>query len=234
MDTEGTFDPRSTRHNPLPPPPPQSPPSFPTAPPPVPPTAPPAAPGAPVPAQAPGAPPAPGPAARPSFVAWLRAPRSEAAPGVWTYEHKPKAPEEPDRIPGRRLLSGALISLLCGWLVWSLLWNGYLGGYWLWPLALLTPDSWSESGNVAYVVATYTYYGIFLCAIAVIFGRVGHWSEVWARYVAPLFRRAWDEPAPEAAVAMRPEGIPWSGRTCGPRGRTVRLIGWRRTHGRGR
>ncbi|MFE1933840.1 ATP-binding protein [Streptomyces sp. NPDC059474] len=210
MDTEGTFDPRSTRHNPLPPPPPQSPPSFPTAPPPVPPTVPPAAPGAapPVPAQAPGAPPVPAPAARPSFVPWLRAPRSEAAPGVWTYEHKPKAPEEPDRIPGRRLLSGALISVLCGWLVWSLLWNGYLGGYWLWPLALLTPDSWSESGNVAYVVATYTYYGIFLCAIAVIFGRVGHWSEVWRRYVAPLFRRAWDEPAPEAAAAGRPEGDP--------------------------
>ncbi|CAM5545136.1 MULTISPECIES: ATP-binding protein [Streptomyces] len=210
MDTEGTFDPRSTRHNPLPPPPPQSPPSFPTAPPPVPPTAPPAAPGAPVPAQAPGAPPAPGPAARPSFVAWLRAPRSEAAPGVWTYEHKPKAPEEPDRIPGRRLLSGALISLLCGWLVWSLLWNGYLGGYWLWPMYLLTPDSWYERGGNTQAGwwAQRIYIGIVLVGLAVIFGRVGHWSEVWARYVAPLFRRAWDEPAPEAAVAMRPEGDP--------------------------
>ncbi|MCQ8189348.1 ATP-binding protein [Streptomyces rugosispiralis] len=197
MDTEGTFDSPSTRHNP--PPPPQSPPSFPAAPPPMPPTAPPAA---------PGAPPVPAAAARPSFVAWLRAPRSEAAPGVWTYEHKPKAPEEPDRIPGRRLLSGALISALCGWLVWSLLWNGYLGGYWLWPLDLLTPDSWSQDGDFAYVVATYTYYGIFLCAIAVIFGRVGHWPEVWRRYVAPLFRRAWDEPAPEVAAAGRPEGDP--------------------------
>ncbi|MFG2586410.1 type IV secretory system conjugative DNA transfer family protein [Streptomyces malaysiensis] len=199
MDTEGTFDPRSARHDRLPPPPPQSPPSFPTAPPPMPPTVPPAAPGA---AQAPG------PAARPSFVAWLRAPRPEAAPGVWTYEHKTRAPEEPDRIPGQRLLGGALISALCGWLVWSLLWNGYLGGYWLWPLDLLTPDSWSEDGNMAYLVATYTYYGIFLCAIAVIFGRVGHWPEVWRRYVAPLFRRAWDEPDPEVAVARRPEGDP--------------------------
>ncbi|MFD8097476.1 type IV secretory system conjugative DNA transfer family protein [Streptomyces malaysiensis] len=199
MDTEGTFDPRSARHDRLPPPPPQSPPSFPTSPPPMPPTAPPAAPGA---AQVPG------PAARPSFVAWLRAPRPEAAPGVWTYEHKTRAPEEPDRIPGQRLLSGALISALCGWLVWSLLWDGYLGGYWLWPLDLLTPDSWSEDGNMAYLVATYTYYGIFLCAIAVIFGRVGHWPEVWRRYVAPLFRRAWDEPDPEVAVARRPEGDP--------------------------
>ncbi|WAP58608.1 ATP-binding protein [Streptomyces sp. S465] len=199
MDTEGTFDSRSTRHNPPPPPPPQSPPSFPTAPPPMPPTAPPAP---------PGAAPVPGPPAPPSFVAWLRAPRPEAGPGVWTYEHKPKAPEEPDRIPGRRLLSGALISALCGWLVWSLLWNGYLGGYWLWPLALLTPDSWAETGNMAYVIATYTYYGVFLCAIAVIFGRVGHWSEVWRRYIAPLFRRAWDEPAPGAGGAVGPEGDP--------------------------
>ncbi|MFE5163963.1 ATP-binding protein [Streptomyces sp. NPDC056697] len=212
MDTEGTFDPRSTRHNPLPPPPPQSPPSFPTAPPPVPPTVPPAAPGAapPVPAQAPGAPPVPAPAARPSFVPWLRAPRSEAAPGVWTYEHKPKAPEEPDRIPGRRLLSGALISLLCGWLVWSLLWNGYLGGYWLWPMYLLTPDSWYERGGNTQAGwwAQRIYIGIVLACLSVIFGRVGHWSEVWRRYVAPLFRRAWDEPAPEAAAAGRPEGDP--------------------------
>ncbi|MFE9000539.1 ATP-binding protein [Streptomyces sp. NPDC007875] len=210
MDTEGTFDPRSTRHNPLPPPPPQSPPSFPTAPPPVPPTAPPAAPGAaPVPAQAPGAPPAPGPAARPSFVAWLRAPRCEAAPGVWTYEHKPKAPEDPDRIPGRRLLSGALISALCGWLVWSLIYYEYFGSFYLWPLYLLTPESWVEGADkMAFVWAWRIYQVIFAGVLAAIFGRVGHWSEVWRRYVAPLFRRAWDEPAPEAAVAGRPEGDP--------------------------
>ncbi|MFI0769769.1 ATP-binding protein [Streptomyces sp. NPDC021218] len=210
MDTEGTFDPRSTRHNPLPPPPPQTPPPFPTAPPPVPPTAPPPVPGAaPVPAQAPGAPPVPGPAARPSFVAWLRAPRSEAAPGVWTYEHKPKAPEEPDRIPGRRLLSGALISALCGWLVWSLIYYEYFGSFYLWPLYLLTPESWVEGADkMAFVWAWRIYQVIFAGVLAVIFGRVGHWSEVWRRYVAPLFRRAWDEPAPEAAAAGRPEGDP--------------------------
>ncbi|MEU4891858.1 ATP-binding protein [Streptomyces sp. NPDC044780] len=201
MDTEGTFDSRSTRHNPPPPPPPQSPPSFPTAPPPMPPTAPPAP---------PGAAPVPGPPAPPSFVAWLRAPRPEAGPGVWTYEHKPKAPEEPDRIPGRRLLSGALISALCGWLVWSLLWNGYLGGYWLWPMYLLTPDSWYERGGntEAGWWSQRIYIGIILAALAVIFGRVGHWSEVWRRYIAPLFRRAWDEPAPGAGGAVGPEGDP--------------------------
>ncbi|WP_432046331.1 ATP-binding protein [Streptomyces asiaticus] len=200
MDTEGTFDPRSTRHNPPPPPPPQSPPSFPVGPPPMPPTAPPAA---------PGAPPVPAPASRPSFVAWLRAPRAEAAPGVWTYEHKPKAPEEPDRIPGQRLLSGALISALCGWLVWSLIYYEYFGSFYLWPLYLLTPESWVEGDDkMAFVWAWRVYQVIFAGVLAVIFGRVGHWPEVWRRYIAPLFRRAWDEPAPEAAAAGRPEGDP--------------------------
>ncbi|MGW4073507.1 ATP-binding protein [Streptomyces asiaticus] len=200
MDTEGTFDPRSTRHNPPPPPPPQSPPSFPVGPPPMPPTAPPAA---------PGAPPVPAPASRPSFVAWLRAPRAEAAPGVWTYEHKPKAPEEPDRIPGQRLLGGALISALCGWLVWSLIYYEYFGSFYLWPLYLLTPESWVEGDDkMAFVWAWRIYQVIFAGVLAVIFGRVGHWPEVWRRYIAPLFRRAWDEPAPEAAAAGRPEGDP--------------------------
>ncbi|MFD0446614.1 ATP-binding protein [Streptomyces indonesiensis] len=201
MDTEGTFDPRSTRHNPPPPPPPQSPPSFPAGPPPMPPTAP---------LAAPGAPPVPAPAARPSFVAWLRAPRSEAAPGVWTYEHKPKAPEEPDRIPGRRLLSGALIAILCTWLLWSLITKGYLGPYWLWPLRLLNAEDWfnrdGDKDMLKWIANGYE--TLWFLIIATIFSRVGHWPEVWRRYVAPLFRRAWDEPAPEAAAAGRPEGDP--------------------------
>ncbi|MFJ1993262.1 type IV secretory system conjugative DNA transfer family protein [Streptomyces asiaticus] len=201
MDTEGTFDPRSTRHNPPPPPPPQSPPSFPVGPPPMPPTAPPAA---------PGAPPVPAPAARPSFVAWLRAPRAEAAPGVWTYEHKPKAPEEPDRIPSRGLISGALIAILCTWLLWSLITKGYLGPYWLWPLRLLNAEDWfnrdGDKDMLKWIANGYE--TLWFLIIAAIFSRVGHWPEVWRRYVAPLFRRAWDEPAPEAAAAGRPEGDP--------------------------
>ncbi|MET7764081.1 ATP-binding protein [Streptomyces sp. NPDC005393] len=170
----------------------------------MPPTAPPIAPGA-----VPGA--AHGPAARPSLVAWLRVPRAAtAAPGVWTYGHKPKPPEEPDRIPGRRLLSGALISALCGWLVWSLLWNGYLGGYWLWPMYLLTPDAWYERGGntEAGWWAQRIYIGIVLAFLAAIFSRVGHWGEAWRRYVGPLFRRAWDEPDAEAAPVAGAEGDP--------------------------
>ncbi|WNE99182.1 ATP-binding protein [Streptomyces luomodiensis] len=201
MDTEGTFDSRSTRHNPPPPPPPQSPPSFPTAPPPMPPTTPPAPPGA---APVPGAP------APPSFVAWLRAPRPEAGPGVWTYEHKPKAPEEPDRIPSRGLISGALIALLCTWLLWSLITKGYLGPYWLWPLKLLNSEDWFNRNGDADTLKWIAngYETLWFLIIAAIFSRVGHWSEVWRRYIAPLFRRAWDEPAPGAGGAVGPEGDP--------------------------
>ncbi|MFD8386705.1 ATP-binding protein [Streptomyces sp. NPDC059679] len=211
MDTEGTFDSRGTHRNP--PHHPATPPPFP-APLPAPPVGPPPAAGPPsYPHQAPATPPqpsAPPPASltaglppmpqsvpgtpsggRPSLTDWLRTPRPEAAPGVWTYGYKPKPPEDPERIPDRRLVAGALIAALCGWLVGAMLWNNYFGGYWLWPLDLLTPDSWAENGEMAYVVATYAYYAIFACAIVVIFGRVGNWGEVWRRYVAPLFR--WDD-----------------------------------------
>ncbi|MEU1668942.1 ATP-binding protein [Streptomyces sparsogenes] len=223
MDTEGTFDARGTHHNP--PPYPATPPPFPAPPAGPPPAAPPAAalphppyqaapPQPPRPQSVPGTVPAapPGPGAQPSLIAWLRTPRPPAAPGVWTYGYKPKPPEDPDRIPDRQLIAGALIAALCGWLVWALLWNGYLGTYWLWPLDLLTPNSWAENGEMAYVVATYAYYAIFAGAIIVIFGRVGHWTEVWRRYAVPLFRRAWDDPGssptpadPQADPAQWPE-----------------------------
>ncbi|QKV92269.1 ATP-binding protein [Streptomyces sp. NA02950] len=233
MDTEGTFDSRGTRRDAVPTPAPPTPPPYPAAPttppqgsravppppgqappshPPTPPVDRPAGPP-PMPSTSPGT--VPGAAARPSFLTWLRAPRPGAGPGVWTYEYKPKPPEDPDRIPGRRLLGGALISALCGWLVWSLLWNGYLGGYWNWPLYLLTPDSWYERGGntEAGWWAQRIYIGIVIAILAAIFSRVGHWGEVFRRYVAPLFRRAWDDPAADpngaaAQAAAHPETDP--------------------------
>ncbi|MFF7653441.1 ATP-binding protein [Streptomyces sp. NPDC007983] len=216
MDTEGTFDSRNTR--PTPPPIPPAPPGVPDRPPyaqPYPEQAPATAVGRPagpppMPSAAPTTPSATVSGARPSFAAWLRAPRSEeAGPGVWRYGHKPKPSEDPERIPGRRLISGALIAGLCGWLVWSLLWNGYLGGYWLWPMYLLTPDSWYERGGNtdAGWWSQRIYIGVCVAVLAVLFGRVGHWGEVWRRYVTPLFRRAWDE-TDAAAEPSRPEADP--------------------------
>ncbi|MFI0262732.1 ATP-binding protein [Streptomyces sp. NPDC017056] len=204
MDTEGTQHEaphtRTDHHVPRPaaPPAPTAPPKPPAAPAHLPPrpAAPPAAPG-----QDPGG----------AFLHWLRAPRRAGAPGVWTYGHVPRPAENPDRAPTRQVVTGALISFLCGWLLWSLLWNGYLGPYWLYPLLLLTPDSWRAAGGdkMIYVWLTYLYYGLFLAALVVVFGRLGRWPELARRCLAPVLRRARDKrpdtvPEPQADPAQWP------------------------------
>ncbi|MFH8570700.1 ATP-binding protein [Streptomyces sp. NPDC017993] len=211
MDTEGTQD---AQHTATPPPGgtyrpdptvprPAAPPATPATPPP--PAAPPAMPaGPPAPSAAKAA------AAEPPVLGWLRTPRPAAAPGIWTYGHRPRPAEEPDRVPLRQLISGAVISFLCGWLLWSLLWNGYLGSYWLWPLLLLTPDSWREAGGdkMVYVWATYFYYGLFLVLLAVVFGRLGRWPELARRCLAPVLRR-FRHRAPTAAPAPAEDRAQW-------------------------
>ncbi|MFF9051604.1 ATP-binding protein [Streptomyces erythrochromogenes] len=129
----------------------------------------------------PAAPPKPShaPTAGPTLGDWLRVPRSSDGPGVWTYGHVPRAAEEPEVTPTRQLVSGALISLLAGLLLWSLLWNGYLGGFWLWPLYMFTPDSWA--GTLPSVVASYVWYGIVIGALIIGFGRLGRWPELLRR-----------------------------------------------------
>lgn len=174
MDTGGTHDSRGTRANPVPrpagPPPP-----MPTSAPPLPTSAPPSGPG--------GLPPAPGhaPSTGPTLRDWLRVPRLADAPGTWAYGHTARPPEEPERTPVRQLVSGALISLLAGLLLWSLLWNGYLGGFWLWPLYMFTPDSWR--GTMASVVASYVWYAMVVGGLLVVFGRLGRWAELAGRMV---------------------------------------------------
>ncbi|GAA0454274.1 hypothetical protein GCM10010361_17920 [Streptomyces olivaceiscleroticus] len=76
------------------------------------------------------------------------------------------------------------MTFLIAWLLWSLLYNNYLGGYWLWPLAVLTPDSWR--GTYAFVVAAYAWYGLVILALVTFFGRIGHWGELLRRIWAGL------------------------------------------------
>ncbi|MFF7295389.1 ATP-binding protein [Streptomyces sp. NPDC008265] len=129
----------------------------------------------------PAAPPKPShaPASGPTLGDWLRVPRSSDGPGVWTYGHVPRAAEEPEETPTRQLISGALIALLAGLLLWSLLWNGYLGSFWLWPLYMFTPDSWA--GTLPSVVASYIWYAAVACLLIVGFGRLGRWPELLRR-----------------------------------------------------
>ncbi|MFE9451065.1 ATP-binding protein [Streptomyces sp. NPDC006739] len=190
MESDGTRDARGTHANPVPRP--AAPHGMPAAPheaPPMPPR----------PAGPPGVPPLPDGSA---FLSWLRAPRPEAAPGVWRFGYRPRPEREPEQIPARQLLSGALIAFLVGWLVWSLLWNGYLGGWWVVPLELFTPDSWRHSGDrVGNAFLWYGYYILIAAAIMLVVGRLGRWGEVWRRYGPP----AWLAAAPDAERPPAPE-----------------------------
>ncbi|MFD7713695.1 ATP-binding protein [Streptomyces sp. NPDC059785] len=188
MDSDGTQDARGTQRNPVPRP--AGPPRMPATPP--------------RPAQAPGMPPLPDGSA---FLTWVRTPRPEAAPGVWRFGHRPRPAEEPEQIPTRQLLSGAVIAFLVGWLIWSLLDNGYLGGWWILPLQLLAPDAWLNSDSS--VVRAFLYDGYTLLvalAILVGVGRLGRWGEVWRRFGAPRLRQ---RPAGEPAPAPQEDPAEW-------------------------
>ncbi|WP_369273723.1 ATP-binding protein [Streptomyces sp. R11] len=158
-----------------------------------------------------------------AFLTWLRAPRPEAPAGVWRFGHVPRPDEEPERIPGRQLLSGAVIAFLVGWLIWSLLWNGYLGGWWVLPLELFTPDSWRENNDrVGNAVLWYSYYTLIALAIMLAVGRLGRWGEVWRRYGPPAWRRT--APAPERAPAPEQDPASWPAlRTAGAADAAERL-----------
>ncbi|WP_142142831.1 ATP-binding protein [Streptomyces sp. SLBN-31] len=176
MDSDGTQDARGTHANPVP--------RARSA---VPPR----------PTEAPGVPPRPDSSA---FLAWLRTPRPEALPGVWRFGHRPRAAEEPELIPARQLIGGALIAFLVGWLIWSLLWNGYLGGWWLLPLYAMIPDSWASPHSFASVVVVYAYYVLIALVIMIGVGRLGRWSEIWRRYGPP----AWSGKSSESGAERPP------------------------------
>ncbi|MBP0456183.1 ATP-binding protein [Streptomyces montanisoli] len=178
MDSDGTHDPRGTRATPLPRP--ATPPPMPAAPPRAPAASSPGAAYGPS-CEAPGVPPAPdhAPATGPALRDWLHTPRRADGPGTWQYGHRPRPAVAPDVTPMRQLAVGAVISLLATLLLWSLVSNGYLGSFWIWPLLVLTPDSWPKTptGNTAVHV-----YNVFLLLImAAVFGRLGRWPELLRR-----------------------------------------------------
>lgn len=154
--------------------------------------------------------PSPETAAGTAFLAWLRVPRPAAALGIWRAGHQPRPEQEPERTPGRRLIGGALLSAQCAWIVWSLLYDGYLGLWWLVPLDLLAPDDWvhGRSGPVLLKFTYYGYYAVVIAVLAAVAGRAGRWAEVWHRYLAPHLRPEAALPVPDAAVGEDPAGWP--------------------------
>ncbi|MET9374097.1 ATP-binding protein [Streptomyces sp. NPDC002992] len=194
METDGTYESRDTRGSAVPRP----------ATPPVPPGPPPHGP------VGPGVPPPPAHAPAPTYGTslgtWLRVPRPEAEPGVWRYGHTPRPAEQPDEVPGRQLLSGALISFLAGLLLWSLHANYYIP-YWLdplyWTSALVKlSDDAVVKGIIGGVIDI-----ALLVGMVAFFYRVGRWGEVGRRYLLPLVgvRRAEAGPRPPRPVV---EGSP--------------------------
>ncbi|MFD4371678.1 ATP/GTP-binding protein [Streptomyces sp. NPDC058486] len=126
---------------------------------------------------------------------WLRAPRPEAAPGVWRYGHVPRPDREPDETPLRTVLAGATISLLVAVLLWSLLRNGYIP-YWSVPIRLFTPGDWwrplggAPAPGTGGPIALAVYRFVLFAAIFGGIGRFGRWPYAWNRLVRERGRPA--------------------------------------------
>ncbi|MFD4758229.1 ATP/GTP-binding protein [Streptomyces sp. NPDC058439] len=160
MDTEGTYGSRDTRSGrPVP---------RPAGPPP------------------PGLPPRPGyaPASGPSLGDWLRTPRAAAEPGLWRFGHTPRPDTDPDRVPDRALIGGAVVALLAALLVWSLWRNGYVPHSRI-LLEVVTPSDWWGLERPAAALTALAVYNSMVAVLVIWgFGRLGNWHAVFRRYAA--------------------------------------------------
>ncbi|MBO8189185.1 ATP-binding protein [Streptomyces spirodelae] len=133
------------------------------------------------------------PTALPPLAAWLRTPRPEAGPGIWRCGYEPRSPKDLDQTPTRRLVVGALASAFLCWALISLLWDGYLGDYWVWPYVAIMPDS--TRGDMIWVIGSWVYALGITFGIVIFFARLGRLPELGRR----ALQRAQQAPQPTGA-----------------------------------
>jgi hypothetical protein len=145
--------------------------------------------------------------------AWLRTPRRADGPGVYGFGHTLRLPDDPDRIPDRRLVGTGVGSLIGMWLTNSII-HHHL--YWLWLRPLVwtgfAPDTghrWTLAQVHRFLLAQDVWTVVWWALLVVVFGRAGHWPEIWRRYLLPAVRRVFFRPARWAAVeAVDPAAWP--------------------------
>ncbi|MEU5132017.1 ATP/GTP-binding protein [Streptomyces californicus] len=131
---------------------------------------------------------------------WLRAHRAEAEPGLWRYGHRPRVVADTDEVPTRALVVGALVSIVCGVLVWAVWRTDYIVVQRL-PLKLFTPSEWwrGEPGQSART-ASAVYNSLFAALLIYFCGRLGNWPALYRRLVT-------DRPQPARALAAALAGL---------------------------
>ncbi|WP_346172736.1 ATP-binding protein [Streptomyces cuspidosporus] len=97
----------------------------------------------------------------------------------------------------------ACTSIVCTWFVWSLIYYGYLGFGWYVPLEYVL-DNLTDVSKSRWIVRVYEV--LLLGLVAMFFGWLGGWRQVWRRYAAPALKRLWDDPAPEQLGPASPGG----------------------------
>lgn len=179
MDTDGTYGPREAA-----PATPATPVPRPSGPPPMP-------------LRPPGA----------ALETWLRTPRVAPAPGIYAYGHQPRPPQDPDRVPDRKLLGGVVLTVLAAVFTWSLIYNGYLPVIAI--IGWIVPASWPSGGGNAFWAAVFNWgmYAAIAAALIWIFGRLGQWREAIRRYGAPL-KKLVEDPPPGSGPIAAPDGPP--------------------------
>ncbi|MFF0415952.1 ATP-binding protein [Kitasatospora sp. NPDC004745] len=150
---------------------------------------------------------------RPAFdlPTWAGTPRPEAEPGVYRLGYRPIDPEraEAAQVAAWPLLLRAGLNAVVGWFA-------FLYGTQL-VLRLIVVTVWVKNPTETAVTVVGVSVNLVVAVLVIkVFGRMGRWTEVWRRYVAPLLSRTvtQEEPAEDGGRAVAEaarRSDPWDG-----------------------